>query len=226
MTRMILLACLVACSSSSPPKPSAPAAPPPAPVEAAAPKPPPAAPATIKRVVVSLGRPSGTSVITTSGDTITTVLDVLENGRGPHVDATFKLAPDGTIASMTAKGHHTFGATFSAMFARTGDRAAWKSEEETAEHDVHGPAFYFPIAETPEVTGWLVQAALKNGGSIPLLPGGTAKVAKNADVVVSANGKTRTLIGVAITGLDLVPIQTWMNPDGTWFGTATEWFSV
>ena len=62
-------------------------------------------------------------MITTAADgTITTVFDVLENGRGPHCDATIKLAPDGTIASLTASGHHTFGATYSATFARSAVR--------------------------------------------------------------------------------------------------------
>jgi imidazolonepropionase-like amidohydrolase len=223
MTRLVIAATLVACSSS--PKVPPPTPTPPAPVAEAAP--PPAAPVTVKRTVVSLGRPSGKSVVTITPDgTATTMLDVLENGRGPHSDATIKLAPDGTIASLSAKGHHEFGATFEATFARTGDHVAWKSSEETGERDVTGPVFYLPTAEIPETIGWLVAAAVKNGGSVGVLPSGTAHVEKNAEVAITANGQTRTVIGYAITGLELMPMQTWMNPDGTWFGTATEWYSM
>ncbi|MEO7733612.1 MAG: amidohydrolase family protein [Kofleriaceae bacterium] len=229
-TRLLLVALaanLVACASpASPAAPAAPAAPALATPVAATP-PPAAGPATIKRTIVSLGRPSGTSTITTAPDgTITTVLDVLENGRGPHVDATITLAADGTIATLTAKGHHTFGATFDATFTRTASHARWKSTEETAERDTTGPAFYVPIAEIPEVHGWLINAALKNGGTLPLLPGGTARVEKTGDVTLTANGVTRTVTGYAIIGLDVLPTQTWMNPDGTWFGYASEWFSI
>ena len=147
--------------------------------------------------MISLGRPSGTSVVTTAPDGKITcaMLDVVENGRGPHVDAQITLAADGTIASFTATGHHTFAATFQAAFSRTADHVSWKSEEETAERDVKGPAFYVPFAETPEVNGWLVQAALRNGGSLPLLPGGTAHVEKTGDVTIAIQGENRTLVG-------------------------------
>jgi imidazolonepropionase-like amidohydrolase len=166
-------------------------------------------------------------VVTTAPDgAITATLDVLENGRGPHVDAKLALAPDGTIASYTATGHHTFGATFQVAFSRTGDHASWRSEEETADREIKGPAFYVPIPETPEIQGWLVQAALRNGGTLPLLPGGTAKIEKTGEISVLINGVSRTLTSYAILGVDLLPIPTWMNPDGSWFGFVSEWFSV
>jgi imidazolonepropionase-like amidohydrolase len=225
MTRLLPVALLASFACGSAPPPAAPLPPEPAP--APAPAPPPAAPTTVKRVIVSLGRPSGTSVITTAGDgTITTALDVLENGRGPHVDATVRLAPDGTIATLAAKGHHTFGATFDAHFSHEGGHASWKSTEETAERDTTGAAFYVPIAEIPEVQGWLVRAALAHGGSIALLPAGTARVEKTGDVEVTGKAGKRTVTGYAILGLYIEPVQTWMNPDGTWFGFVSEWFSV
>lgn len=202
-TRLLLvaLAASLALACASPAKPVAPVGPaPPAPVAAA---PPPAAPATVKRTIVSLGRTSGTSTITTAPDgTITTVLDVLENGRGPHVDATITLAADGTIATLTARGHHTFGATFDATFTRTADHASWKSTGETAERDTTGPAFYVPIAEIPEVQGWLVSAALNHGGTLPLLPGGTAHVEKTGDVTLTAKGAPGKLADLIVVDGD------------------------
>jgi hypothetical protein len=198
-----------------------------APAGPAAPRTPAPTATTTRRIVVSLGRPSGHSVVTVAADgTVTTLLDVLENGRGPHTDATLTFAPDGTIATLAARGHHTFGATFTAAFSRTADHVRWNSEEEAAERDVTGPAFYVPVAMLPEIHGWLVQAALRNGGSIALLPGGTARIEKTGEVTVTAHQATRTVVGYAITGLDLLPVQTWMNPDGTWFGSISEWFSV
>src|SRR5262245_32853743 len=66
-----------------------------------------AQPKTVKRVVVSLSRKSGTNVTTIAADgSITVTLDVLVNGRGPHTDATLALAPDGTIARLAMRGHH------------------------------------------------------------------------------------------------------------------------
>src|SRR5882672_10647315 len=66
--------------------------------------------AAVKRVFISLGRVSGRQTSVVGGDgTIRSTYDVLENGRGPHVEAEIRLAADGTIASFEATGHRTMG---------------------------------------------------------------------------------------------------------------------
>ena len=186
-----------------------------------------AAPTTVKRVIVSLGRRSGTSVTTVAADgTITVTLDVLENGRGPHTDAVVHLAADGTIASLDAHGHHTMGTAVDEVFAREGNHAHWKSHEENGDRELKGSAFYAPIADLPDSIGWIAQAALKAGGTLPLLPGGEAHIEKASDATVSSGKESRHLVGYAITGLDLSPVRVWMNDDGTWFGIVSPWWSV
>ena len=188
-----------------------------------------AVPKVDKRVVVSLSRRSGTSVTAVAPDgTITVTLDVLENGRGPHTDATVHLAPYGTIVSLDAKGHHTMGTAVDEAFARQGEHVKWKSHEEGGERDVKGPAFFVPMADLPDTYGWLVQALVKAGGTLPLLPGGQARLEKTNDATVtrSAGKEARHLVGYAITGLDLLPTRVWMNEDGSWFGFVSPWWSV
>ncbi|HEX7601755.1 MAG TPA: amidohydrolase family protein [Polyangiaceae bacterium] len=187
----------------------------------------PPSPTTIKRVIVSLSRRSGTSVTSVAADgTITVTLDVLENGRGPHTDAVVHLAPDGTLASLDAHGHHTMGTAVDEVFSREGNHARWKSHEENGDRDFAGSAFYAPIAELPDALGWLAQAALKAGGTLPLLPAGEARIEKSADATVTAGGESRHLVSYAITGLDLSPVRVWMNDDGSWFGFVSPWWSV
>ncbi len=186
-------------------------------------------PSVVKRTVVSLSRPSGTDVTTTSADgTISIAFDVLENGRGPHVDATLRLAPDGTIASLSTKGHHMMGTPVLESFSVESGRARWKSPEETGEKQIVGKnAFFVPISDMPDALGLLAQAALKNNGSIGLLPEGEARIEKTGDATVkSTKGDEKHIVSYAITGLDLVPIHIWMNDDATWFGTVMPWFSV
>ena len=187
----------------------------------------PPAPVVEKRVVVSLSRPSGTDVVTTAPDgTLTLALDVLENGRGPHTDATIKVAADGTIASFAATGHHEMGTPVDERFSREGGAATWKSHEENGHKDVTGPAFFVPVCDAPDTLGLLARALLRNGGSMPLLPSGEAKIEKTIATEVTAHGETRKLEGYAITGLDLTPTHVWMNPDGSWFGYVSAWWSV
>jgi imidazolonepropionase-like amidohydrolase len=191
-----------------------------APGRAAAPRPA-AAPVSVKHVALGAGtRPSGSLVTTTAPDGVITMqLAVLMNGRGPKVDATLRLAGDGTIAQLSATGNHEVGAKADERFTREGDVARWKSQEEAGEQRLTAPAFYVPISAVP-YEGLLVQAALKAGGKLAILPAGTATVEQIGEVAVSAKGETRRLTGYAINGLDVAPLFTWMNADGTWFGTA------
>jgi hypothetical protein len=223
------LALLVACSGE-PPQPAHPAATTiaqPAASSATAPPSPAPAAKVIRRTVVSLGRNSGLSVTTIAPDgTLAVALDVLENGRGPKVDAALKLAADGTIASFEARGHHTMGTKVDESFTKDGTHARWKSEEEHGEKEVSGPAFFMPIAEVPDAVGWLVQALIQRGGSIPLLPGGNATLEKSGVTTVRAGDRDLHLVGYSITGLELTPTHVWMNEDGTWFGSTSPWWSV
>ena len=213
--------------------PTPPAAQPPPPVASAAPTPSAsvaptaAAPTTVKRVVVSLSRKSGTSVTTVGPDgTLTVSLDVLENGRGPHVDAKLRVGPDGTLASFDAHGHHTMGTKLDETFARDGAHARWKSLEESGERDGASGAFFVPIAEVPDVLGLMVQAMVRSGAPLPLLPGGTVTLEKTGDATVTVGGQAKHLVSFALLGLSLTPTHVWMNDDGSWFGYVSPWWSV
>jgi hypothetical protein len=180
-----------------------------------------------KRVVITLSRKSGTSVTTVAPDgTVTVSLDVLENGRGPHTDATLKFGRDGTIASLEAHGHHEMGTTMAVAFMRDGDKAIWKSKEENGSREIKGSAFYVPICELPDTIGWLAKALIDAGGSMPLLPVGTARIEKTVETTVQSSGEERRLHGYLITGLDLVPTHVWLNEDKSWFGTVSAWRSI
>lgn len=208
----------------------------PAPVGAPAPasapaKAKPAAPETPRvetRRVVSLGRDCGSDVWTIGADGARSlVLDVLENGRGPHVEASMTVAADGTLLSFTATGHHEMGTPIDEHFTREGSLARWKSREEQGEREVEGPAFYVPISPAPDMLGLLAQALLKHDGKLPLLPAGEARIERTGELSIrAAEGAERRIVGYAIHGLELAPIHVWMGEDGAWFGTASAWSSA
>jgi imidazolonepropionase-like amidohydrolase len=217
MRTLLVMVVVTACGSSTPPPaPPAPAEPPAGSAFSA-----PAAPHVETRQIVMWSRPSGHYTITTASDgTITAVYDVLDNGRGPHVEATLRLAADKTLASFAAKGHHTMGTAVDETFARTGDHGRWKSTEEAGEADAHRATFYYPLADL-DVAPWLVPAALAGGGTLALWPSGEVKVAKVAEQTVHG----RSLVCYAMTGLDMLPVYTWFESNGDWFGTVAPGFS-
>ncbi|HEY8089565.1 MAG TPA: hypothetical protein VIF09_17015, partial [Polyangiaceae bacterium] len=224
---LLVVALASSCGGEPPPQPVPVPPGTPTPSASVAVVAPPAQPVTVRRVLVSLTRPSGSSVMTTAPDgTITDVFDMSWNGRGPHADATMRLAPDGTLASFEAHGHHMMQAPVDETFALQGGRAQWKSHEENGEQAVTGSAFFVPIADVPDTLGMLAQALLKAGGTMALLPAGEAHIEKTGEATVQAGGQQRHLTAYAITGLDLTPQRVWMQDDGSWFGVVSPWFSL
>jgi imidazolonepropionase-like amidohydrolase len=184
-------------------------------------------PRTIRRTFVASGRVSGHETATYDRGHITTTLDVLQNGRGPHIEATLDVAADFTITRYDARGHLGTGTPVAAHFDRHGAHAAWRSAEDTGSRDdVQGPSFFWPDIDLHEAYPLLVHAALAAGGTIPLLPVGQAHVAKLTEATVTMHGETRALTCYAITGLDYTPLYTWLNADGTWFGFVSPWDSL
>jgi hypothetical protein len=221
---LLPLAPLVACGGEPPPPPYAP---PPATNQVTYARPPAPQTLIVRRTVVMNARPSGSSVETFAPDgTVTVAFDVLENGRGPHTDATIRLAPDGTIASYAAHGHHEVGAPVEETFAIEGGQAHWKSREESGDQPLAGPAFFVPLSDLPDTLGLLVQALIKAGGTLPILPSGQAHAERVAETAVTANGLAKHLTLYDVTGLDLLPIHVWMEDDDTWFGFIDPDFSV
>jgi hypothetical protein len=182
---------------------------------------------TTKRVVIVLSRPAGTDVQSTTLDgELAVALDIVENGRGPHVDATMRVAGNGIITSFSAKGHHELGTKIEESFRLDGGMVQWASKEEVGRRNLDKPAFYLPSAKMPDAIGLLAEALLKSGGKLALLPEGEAIIEKTGELTVKAGGKQKHIRGFVIRGLELAPTHVWMNDDGTWFGTFASWQSV
>ena len=176
-----------------------------------------------KHVFVSSGRPSGTYEIATALDgTIKTTLHVVQNGRGPHIEATLQLGPDWTPIAYDATGKKTMGTPVAERMRAQNGVIAWKGEEEQGEKRISGPTFFVPFADGP-VSPFLVPAALKAGGTIALLPAGQAKVTKVAEFQIASD--KRILDGYEISGFGLSPSYAWFARDGAWFGEISTWSS-
>jgi hypothetical protein len=178
---------------------------------------------TIRRSILLQGVRVGTSVVATAADgTITNTLDIHDNGRGPHADATLRLAQDGTLASLDATGHTELNAPVDEHFSIRDGRARWHSKEEQGEKDLAGPSFFVPNSAT-DADAFLVAALFRNGGTLRLLPGGTARIERVGEV---SAGASRFLLH-AISGLSFQPRYVWTREDqsffaevypGFWFG--------
>ena len=177
-----------------------------------------------KRTVVGRGKHIGTYEIAQLADGhIKLALDVLQNGRGPHVDATLLFDQQGLPLSYRATGHYEFRTKIDETFQRIGKKASWKSNEEQGDSATAG-AFYLPLAPSP-MGHWVVKAALKSGGKLTLLPVGEARVDKAGEMTVSADGQTKKIIAYTISGTQFAPSFVWFDEQMNWFGTFSSWRS-
>ena len=168
--RRLLFLVVIGCGGSSAQKVEPPPAPTAAPVVAK----------TTRYVFRNEKRKAGTYVVTTAGPNASYVIDMLENGRGPHVEAKLAFDPDGIVTSFTATGHHTMGAKVAETFHFDGNHAKWDSDEEHGQADAKQPAFYNWMSDGPG-DPWMVPAALKRGGTLAMWPAGEMIVKQIAD---------------------------------------------
>lgn len=172
---------------------------------------------TVKYVaLVHGGTPAGRQVVTTGDDGVTTVEYVFkDNGRGPELTESYTLATDGTYKAYSVKGTSTFGAPVDESFTLRDARAEWKSLSDSGETAVKGRALYSPLSGTPATLDVALAAAAASGGEIALLPTGTLRMRKVAELQIEGTAGKRNVNLMAMTGTGFTPTFVWSTTDAT-----------
>lgn len=165
--------------------------------------------------MVDGGKSAGHQIVTTDDDGLTHVDYVFkDNGRGPELKETFRLAGDGTFTSYHVQGNTTLGSSVDESFGRDGDRAWWKSTSDHGEQAVTGTALYTPLNGTPASDGVALAALARHAdGKLPLIPSGTLSMRKLAEMDLGQGQQTRKVQLLAVTGVGLTPRFLWATVD-------------
>jgi cytosine/adenosine deaminase-related metal-dependent hydrolase len=167
------------------------------------------------------GRVSGAQTTTVANDgTRRVVFTYRDNGRGPDINETIRVAPDGSLREFRATGKSTFGAPISETFQRKGAAATWRSVSDRGETQSAGAAVYIPVDSSFEIPALTARALLKEPTHrLPGLPGGQLAIEKLTDVSLQRGGESRTVSLYSITGVDFEPFFLWLSaPDQKFFG--------
>jgi len=160
-------------------------------------------------VTVDNGKPAGELVIrcAVDGDCSTRYI-FKDNGRGPEISETFRIAADGTFANYEAKGSTTFGSRVDERYSVRGSSGRWQSTTERGSAAQVAGKLYLPMNGTEAVVD-RVLALTRDGKSIELLPVGTLSRRTLRTVQIGSGGAQREVALIAITGLGLTPYFIW-----------------
>src|SRR5271167_1594761 len=134
--------------------------------------------------------PAGQDAVwTTSDGTVHEFFQFNDRGRGPKTYSTYRLDGHGIVTSEETKGVDYMKNQVTENFSLKDGGAIWKSQVEDG-HDASAAGRFFVGLDAGPAGGYLLaQALLKNGGKLPLLPGGEAALHELKTVAVEANGQ-------------------------------------
>src|SRR3954451_16446795 len=134
-------------------------------------------PAATMYEVRMVGSPAGQLAVWPDGQGLRVFFQYNDRGRGPKSYSTLSLATDGTPQAVLIEGNNYMKVPVTENFSLRYGSATWKNNSEQGTRSVTAPSFYLSMAGSPLDMALVADAALRNGGSIALLPEGEAHVA-------------------------------------------------
>jgi imidazolonepropionase-like amidohydrolase len=165
-------------------------------------------------ILVDNGKKAGEQVVTREDDGLTKVHFIFkDNGRGPEIEESFRLAPDGMFSEYHVTGASTFGAPVDEHFERKGDVVRWWSTREKEEHKTKQSAMYVPLNSSFEPVTVAAAAMLaRPDHKIALFPSGELSLKPvGAPLDLVRGGEKKTVQLMAQSGLGLTPSFFWME---------------
>jgi imidazolonepropionase-like amidohydrolase len=134
-----------------------------------------------------------------------------DRGRGPKTYSTYTVDKRGIVTAEETSGIDYMKNPINEKLSFAAETATWKNSSEDSHQANAAGRFYVGLNAGPAGGFLLAQALLKNGGKLPLLPGGEATIRELKSVPVEANGKKLTAKLYQIDGLDFSPTYLWLD---------------
>jgi imidazolonepropionase-like amidohydrolase len=182
--------------------------------------------------VLLMGNLAGQQAVWNASDgTLHIFFQFNDRGRGPKTTSILKLGANGLPLSETITGNDYLKSPVNEIYSLEAGTARWKNDDEQGERKISAPAYYSGLNGAPFENALLAHAALQNGGNIPLLPEGEARVQRVAEVDLESTGnettgKKKHVALYAITGLDFSPSYFWLEAPDKFFASVDEWGSI
>jgi len=141
-------------------------------------------------------------------------------GQVFELDSSGKAGPDAMPSTIAIRGVTPTGGA-GETFAIGAGTARWKSPIDAGSASYSAPAFYVSQAGPIDTNAWLVDTLLaRPDKTMNLLPGGTARAVKLADLDVGSGAAKQTITLWAISGISTSPLPVWADANNKFFGVA------
>lgn len=172
----------------------------------------------LRYTVLLGGRPSGVLQARSAADGIRFHYEYNDRGRGPSIDERVVLGADDVPVLIETTGSDYLKNPVSERFTLEKGAAKWVNSAENGGRPAATRAFYVSLDGVPAELALLARAALASPGKkIALFPEGEAGIEEIGKLSLSADGKSRDILGYALTGLSLAPVPLWLDADGRLF---------
>lgn len=169
-------------------------------------------------------KPTGQDAVWTTPDgTVYEFYQFNDRGRGPKTYSTYRLDSRGIVTFEETKGVDYMKNPVNETFMMKDGAARWKNQAEEGDRDNASGRYFVDLDGGPASFFLLVQALLKNGDKLRLLPGGEAKLRKLKTVPVEAGGKKVTVSLYAVDGLSFTPAYVWLDDQHNYFASVYGW---
>ena len=163
-------------------------------------------------MLLSDKKPAGQDAVWTTPDGVVhEFFQFNDRGRGPKTHSTYRLDNKGIVTFEETSGVDYMKNPVTESFSVTSGEAKWKNSSEDSHVANAAGRFYVGLSGGPAGSYLLAQALLKNGGKLPLLPGGEATLRELKTVPIEANGKKVNATLYQIDGLDFSPTYLWLD---------------
>ena len=163
---------------------------------------------------------AGTQVVSTSGNEAAVDFEFNDRGRGPKTHTVIRLDDKALPMLIETSGNDYLKQKIEERFAVENSVAKWKNTAESGE--AQAGALYASMYGPPEESGIIAAALVKNGGSLPLLPGGRASVRKAGEMTLRGTHVT----AYEVSGFGFSPFEVWLDDEMKFFGSVSSWFST
>jgi len=168
--------------------------------------------------------PAGQDAVWTTPDgSIHEFFQFNDRGRGPKTYSTYRIDGHGIVTSVETHGVDYMKNDVNESFSLAKGVAAWKNQSEEGRQANASGRYFVDLDGGPASGSLLARAALKNGGKLPLLPGGEASLREMQTVNVEAGGTKTNATLYQIDGLDFSPTYLWLDGQHNFFAAVSAW---